>query len=183
MITCARHLRTAAVGGRIRRVRAAGFTLLDVLLTLLILAIATAISLDAIANTEAGFRADRAARETITALRYARTLAMTTGNASGVEFDTTQKKIKVYTVINGTQTWVTNPVIGTSGNLYQIDLVNSAEVAGVGMSVNIPTDTTNPYDCLFNQLGATTNVGTATFTFGQGTRTVTITALADPTLN
>ena len=52
-----------------------------------------------------------------------------------------------------------------------------------GLAVNIPTDATNPYDCVFNSLGATKNIGTITFTYGRGTRTVTIAPLADPTLN
>ena len=162
---------------------ARAFTLVDVLLTVLILGIASAIGFDAIAESEANFRADRAARETITALRYARTLALTTGNPSGVEFDNTLRLVRVYSMINNVQTWVTNPLSGGGSNLYQIDLSNTREVAGVAMVVNIPTDATNPYDCQISPLGSTSNIGTITYSFGRGRRVVTITALGEPTLN
>ena len=154
------------------------------MLAVLILGIVSVLGIDAIAESEANRRADRAARETVSALRYARTLAMSTGNPSGVEFDTTLHLVRVYTRINNVQTWVRNPAAsGGNGNLYQIDLVNTREVAGVALAVSIPTAATNPYDCVFNQLGATTNVGTIIYTYGKSKCVVTIAALADPTIN
>ncbi len=159
------------------------FTTIEVLITVLILGIVAAISFDVIADTEAASRADRAARESLVALRHARSLAMTTGNISGVEFDTTLKKIRVFTFINGTQTWVTNALSGGNPSNYQIDLANDREVLNVTLTPSIPTDATNPYDITYNTLGATKNTGTVKFTYGRGTRVLTILSLADPTLN
>ena len=157
------------------------FTTIEVLMVLLIIGIAAAVSADYISASEANARADRAARQAVIALRYARSLAVASGSSSGVEFDSTGKKIKVYTYVNAVQTFITDPL--APNNLYTIDLANDREVANVTIAANIPTDTTNPYDISFNALGATKNVGTITFTFGHITKTLTIAALADPTIN
>ena len=142
------------------------------------------IGLDAISGSEANYRATRAAEQTVAALRYARLLAMSTGNSSGVEFNTALKTITVYTMINGTQTFVASPFTGSVGGNYQINLAtNQQAVNGVAMAVSLPSDATNPYDCLYNALGATTNTGTINFTYSQGKRVVTIAAVADPTYN
>jgi Tfp pilus assembly protein FimT len=151
-----------------------------VLVVVVVLGIVANIGLDAISAADANFRADRAARETLAALRYARWLAMSSGNTCGVEFDTAQKKIKVYTLINGTQTWVTSP-FGKSAT-YLIDLANNSEVANVAMGVAIPSRAANPYDCAFTTLGSTVNTGTVTFTYGRGRKAVTIVPVGDPTL-
>ena len=157
------------------------FTTMEMIIVMLILAIMSSIAMDFVAESESYFRSDRAARETVIALRFARTLATTTGNSSGVEFDTAQKKIKVYTVISGAQTWVNSALY--SGNAYQIDLANAREVQGVSMTPSIPSDATNPYDVVFDPLGATKNTGTISFSYGHNTRTVTVASLADPTIN
>lgn len=162
------------------------FTLMDIMITVVILGITAALASGVIAHTEANQRADHAARETLIALRYARTLALSTGNPSGVEFDTTQKLIRVYTMLppTPTKTWVTSPLDGgRNGGYFEIDLVNNREVANVTMTVNIATDTTNPYNCLFDARGSTKNIGTIVFNVGTGKRTLTLSALADPTLN
>ena len=150
---------------------------------MVILGIVGNIALDAVSGSEANYRATRAAEETVAALRYARTLAMSTGNSCGVEFNTTTKTISVYTMIGTTQTWVTNPFTGPSGGNYQVELASDPALLGVGMTVSMPSDTTNPYDCLYNPLGATGNTGTVKFTYSQGQSTVTIAAVADPTHN
>ena len=72
------------------------FTLIEILIVVTILAITAILGLDTISNTEASLRADRAAREALAALRYARMMAMTTGGTYGVEFDTTNKRFQVF---------------------------------------------------------------------------------------
>ena len=161
-----------------------GFTTVELVLVLTIMAITATLAADVISTTESNQRADRAAREVVAALRFARNMAMTTGNTSGVEFDTTAKTAKVYTMINSVQTWVTVPFTGTGkSGQYIINFAGDREILGVTMTVSLPSDTTNPYDVTFNSLGATTNTGTVRFSYSVNYRTVNITALADPTIN
>lgn len=156
------------------------FALIEILTVVVILAIAATLSMNLIAATDANLRADRAARECQTALRVARSLALTSGNTCGVRFDTSTKRFWVWQ--NGTPATPINTSL-TSGGTYIIDLVNTREVSGVGMAVSIPTDGTNPYDVQYSALGVTVNKGTATFSFGGISRVVTIPVLGDPTIN
>ena len=161
-----------------------GFTVVELMIVIVILAIAATLGADVISHTEATQRADRAAREVLAALRFARNLALTTGNISGVEFDTSAKNAKVYTMINSVQTWVTVPFTGSGkSGQYLIDFVGDREITGVTLTVSLPSDTTNPYDVAFNSLGATLNTGTVKFSYSTCYKTLTITALADPTIN
>ena len=59
-------------------------TLIEVLVTVMIVAIVGKLGMDAISGANANFRADRAAKETVAALRYARILAMTSGGGERV---------------------------------------------------------------------------------------------------
>ena len=54
---------------------------------------------------------------------------------------------------------------------------------GVTMTVSLANAVASPYDLAFTSLGATTNAGTVTFTYAGRTRTVTIPAVGDPTMN
>jgi prepilin-type N-terminal cleavage/methylation domain-containing protein len=159
-----------------------GFTVVEMILCMIIMAIIAKIGVDVISRTESNQRADRAARETVVALRYARNLATTTGNSSGVEIDTSTRKIRVYTMIGTTKTFVSAPFMG-NGGAFQIDLANDRAVKGVTLTMSIPSDTSNPHDVLFNSLGATKNTGTVRFNYGSTYKTVTIGSLADPTIN
>jgi prepilin-type N-terminal cleavage/methylation domain-containing protein len=156
------------------------FTLIETLIVVVILAITATIVLGFIADTDASLRADRAARECLTAFRYARALALTNGNTCGVRFDTTLKKFWVWQ--NATPATAVNNSL-MPGGTYTVDLVNNREIAGVVATLAIPSDTTNPYDVQFTSLGATSNTGTVTFTYGGRTCIVTIPAVGDPTLN
>lgn len=156
------------------------FSLIEILIVVTILGISATLGMDLIAATEATLRADRAARECQTALRVARSLALTSGNTCGVRFDTTTKQFWVWQ--NATPATPISSSI-TSGGTYLVDLKNTRDVTGVGMSIAIPTDATNPYDVQYTALGATTNKGTATFSYGGKQRVVTIPALGDPTIN
>ncbi|MEI8196622.1 MAG: hypothetical protein WCI73_11990, partial [Phycisphaerae bacterium] len=102
------------------------------------------------------------------------------GNTCGVRFDTTAKKFWVWQNATPATPLSTNL---TGGGTYLLDLVNTKEIAGVTMTVSIPTDATNPYDVQFTTLGATTNTGTVSFTYAGKTHTVSIPAVGDPTLN
>jgi prepilin-type N-terminal cleavage/methylation domain-containing protein len=153
------------------------FTIVELTIVLLILAISAAISMDLLANTEAWTRSDRAAREALAAARYARTLAITTGGTYGIEFDTANARFQVFNTTGSNV--VTSPLI--AGGTYVINL-SRTELSGVTMTPTIANDTTNPYDVIYNPLGSTTNGGTIAFTYANRTRTLTIPAVGDPTV-
>jgi type II secretory pathway pseudopilin PulG len=147
------------------------------MMVVVILGITATISVDYLAKTEAALRADRAAREAVTALRYARMMSVTTGGTYGVEFDTTNKRFQVFHTTGSNV--VTQSLAG--GGTYVINLTNT-ELNGTTMTVTITGDATNPYDLTYNGLGSTTNTGTVVFSYGGYTKTVTIPAVGDPTI-
>jgi prepilin-type N-terminal cleavage/methylation domain-containing protein len=157
-----------------------GFTLIEILLVVLIVAITTTLCLDALSDTEAGFRADRAAREAVTAIRYARMLSVSTGSTYGVEFDKTAGTFDVYQppATSGPNTVV--PQAMASGGTYIVSL-SQPELKGVAMSVTLAGQATNPYDLAYTN-GNTTNTGTLVFTYGSVRKTVAIPAVGDPTI-
>lgn len=154
------------------------FTLIELLVVVLIIAIAATVGLDVIGNTEAGMRADRAAREAVTALKYARMLAITNGGVYGVEFDVTNKRFQVYQTTGSTV--VSQSLI--QGGSYVINF-SRPELSGTTMTATITGDTTNPYDVAYTGMGNTSNSGTVVFSYGGYTRTVTIPAVGEPTIN
>jgi Tfp pilus assembly protein FimT len=147
------------------------------LVVVVILAITATMSVDFLAKTESSLRADRAAREAVAALRYARTMSMSTGGTYGVEFDTTNKRFQVF------QTTGSNVVKQslTGGGTYIINLTNT-ELNGTTMTATITGDATNPYDLTYNGLGSTSNNGTVVFSFGGYSKTVTIPCVGEPTI-
>jgi len=154
-----------------------GFTLIEILVVVVILGITATLSMDLIGSTDASQRADRAAREAVVAVRYARMLAMTTSATYGIEFDKGNKRFQVF------QTTGSNVVNQTliGGGTYVVNL-SRTELAGTTMVPTINGDTTDPYDVTYNALGSTTNYGTVAFSYGGFTRTVTIPAVGDPTI-
>ncbi|HUO10466.1 MAG TPA: GspH/FimT family pseudopilin [Phycisphaerae bacterium] len=154
-----------------------GLTLVELLMVLLILAIAATIGMDALANTEAGLRADRAAREAVTAIKYARTLSVTTGGTYGVEFNTATAQFQVF------QTTGSNvvPQPMNAGGTYVVKL-SQAELAGTTITVSLTGLSTNPYDLTYAPLGTASSSGTVVFSCAGVTKTVTIPAVGDPTI-
>ena len=158
-------------------VKRRGFTLIEVLLVVIIVAICATLALDAIGNTEAAMRADRAAREAVTAIKYTRTLTLTTGGTYGVEFDTVNARFQVFQTV-GTNV-VPQPM--ASGGTYVVNL-SQRELSGATMSVSLANLSANPHDLTFAPLGNTSNSGTVTFSYAGVTKTVTIPAVGDPTI-
>lgn len=157
-----------------------GFTAMEIIVVLVILGVSAKIAIDSMSSTDAGMRAERAAKECVTAIRYARSLAFTSGNTCGIRFNTSTKTFYV---------WQSNtPGTAMSTNLsgagtYTVDLTNNRELTGVTMTCTLTGDTSNPYDLQYSTLGATANTGTIVFTYSGKTKTVTIPAVGDPTMN
>jgi len=154
------------------------FTVTELLLTLLILSITTLIALDAVADTDANMRAERAAREAVSAVRFARTRAMTDATTYKVRFNVGAKTISVIDP-NNSDAIMAGPL---AGNLMQINLSGNSDVANVSMAVSIAGDASDPFDVIFNSLGGTSNSGTITFTYGSISKVLQIPNVGDPYL-
>lgn len=165
------------VGKKNRR----AFTTIELLAVIVILGVCAKLVVGLLSESDAVMRADRAAKECVTAIRYARTLAFTSGNVCGVRFNTSTRTFSVWQN-NTPGTAVTNPMAGNGGSLV-IDLANARELAGTTMTVSLSGDASNPYDLSYTALGATSNTGTITFTYAGKTKVVTVPAVGDPTLN
>jgi prepilin-type N-terminal cleavage/methylation domain-containing protein len=156
-----------------------GFTVMEILITVTILAITAVISIDTIATFEANQRADRAAREALTFFRFARHLAMTTGKTAEVRLDTSAHTFAVYWMSNGTSYDATAyPQNMIAGGKMVIDLDTERELAGATMSVS-PAGTT---DFAYGPLGSCSVSGTITFTIGSKTRSLVVPKVGDPLL-
>lgn len=158
--------------------RRAAFTFVEMVLVILIMAIVSVAGLDLLANTESRMRPDRAAREALVAIRYARMLSTTTGGTYGVEFDTANARFQVFQTTGSNV--VAQPM--TAGRTYIINL-SQAELRGTTMTATIAGDATNPYDVTFAPLGSTTNSGTVVFSLAGYSRTITIPTVGEPTIN
>jgi prepilin-type N-terminal cleavage/methylation domain-containing protein len=155
-----------------------GFTLIEILMTMLILGITTVIAVDAVSRADSGLRAERAAREAVAAVRYARSKAIAETTPYKVRFNVAARTISVIDPSNGDAV-LSAPL---AGNLMQISLTGRSDISGVTMSASLAGDTTDPYDVAFTSIGGTANSGTITFTYGTTTRTLQIPNVGDPTL-
>jgi Tfp pilus assembly protein FimT len=153
-----------------------GFTVIEVLAILIILSVTAKLAVDSVGDADAGLRAERAARETAGAIRYARCKAMTDGVNYKVRFNVASKTISV---VDTSNTVVAAPVPGSS---MLINLTGNSDVSGVTMSCSLSGDTSDPYDVIYWPAGGTSNSGTVTFTYGGKSRTLTIPGVGDPTI-
>jgi Tfp pilus assembly protein FimT len=152
-------------------VRQRAYSLLEVLITILIIHIISGMVMVNVSTIQTSEKLSRAGEQVVTALRYARTLSMTTGEPAGVEFNMTTNQIRVFQGVSATT--VTNNLI--SGGQYVIDLPTQSEIAGVKITTaSLVGNTTNPYWVVFGRLGGTTNNGSVTLTYGQQSKRVVI---------
>ncbi len=152
------------------------FTLVEIMITVLIMSITATIAMEAVANTDAGLRAERAAREAVTAVRFARTRAMSDGTSYIVRFNVGAKTISVVDP-NNSYAVLAAPI---AGSVMQINLSGQSDVANVAMSPSITGDSTDPYDVTYTSLGGTANGGTVTFSYGASIKVLQIPNVGDP---
>jgi prepilin-type N-terminal cleavage/methylation domain-containing protein len=156
----------------------AGFTLVEIMLVLLVIAISATLSIDLIADYDAHQRSERAARYSVQFLRYARNLAMTTGKNAKLTVNATNGTFAVYWQSNGTSydpTPVSQSLMGTGS--MSIAVGSRQDLVGTTVS---PTATT---DFIYNPLGSCNVAGTLTFTCGGVGQSVTIPVVGEPSLN
>jgi len=169
--------------------RRRGYSLIEVLMTSLIIQIIAgmvAVSVSHVAETE---RTSYAGQEAVSALRYARQLAQTTGTPCGVIFDNTTQQIKVFR--GTTSTIVSDSAI--PGGQYIVNLTTQANTNGVKISSISLAGAAGTKTVTYGNIGATSgapkglgstnNNGFIKLSIGGATKTVSIPSAGDPTLN
>jgi prepilin-type N-terminal cleavage/methylation domain-containing protein len=190
--------------------RRRGYTLIETLLSVLIISFMSTLVLVNDGTDDASTRLDRAAQTIIAALRYSRMLAMghgqTTGSslqptdAYGVQINSAANTLTVYhtTWNSGTSEWNLPGTALTDGLFSSdncvINLATDPAYAGVTISAvsltgtaDTTPNTASPYYCQYRPFGDTENPGTAnaaiTLSYGGLTRSIKIPAVGDPTEN
>ncbi|MGN6366791.1 MAG: prepilin-type N-terminal cleavage/methylation domain-containing protein [Phycisphaerae bacterium] len=191
-----------------RRLR--GFTLLEVLLTVLIIGVISSMVMVNVSAGDASTRLDRAAQMIIAACRYARVQSLghsqanltgTTAqpnNAYGIQINTAANTITVYRATYNTTNskWnlpgsaVADSLLGSGS--YVLDFNSLPTCQGVtisAVSLNGTSDTSantsSPYYCQYRPFGDAINYGSTaiTLSYGGQTRTINIPQVGDPTEN
>ena len=169
--------------------RPRGYSLLEVMLTSVIIQIIAGIVTVTVGNVASTERGSYAGQEVVSAIRYARQLAQTTGQPCGVIFDTDNQQVKVFL---GTTTNIA-PNSAFAGGTYIIKLRQQSNTTGVSIAtVSLAGPSGNKVVTYGNigatsgmpkGLGSTVNPGFITLTVGNATRTVTIPAAGEPSIN
>lgn len=144
-----------------------GFTLIELLIVVLILGI---VAVAAIPSMNSGFnemKLDSAARETVSAIQYAQSLAIKEGDIYGVHFNSGSEIFNCYKTTPGTT--ITNPFnkkpykvdFTAEGHLQGIDIVSSTFSAGNNF-------------VYFNSLGEPNSSGTVTLAYGGLQKTINL---------
>jgi Tfp pilus assembly protein FimT len=150
-----------------------------VLITVLIIHIISGMVIVNVSGVQTSERLCRAGEEVIAAARYARMLAMTTGQIAGIEFDATTNQVRVFQGASAT----TAPNSMIPGGSYVINFNTRPEISGVRITAaTIVGSTSNPYRVTFGNLGGTNNTGPITLSYGFQSKIVQIPAVGDPTL-
>jgi Tfp pilus assembly protein FimT len=169
--------------------RRGGYSLIEVLLTSLIIQIIAGIVSVSVANVAATERTSYAGQEVVTALRYARQLAQTDGLPCGVIFDSVNQRVMVFR--GTTDTIVPNSAM--PGGQYIINLPRQANTTGVNItSVSLAGAAGNnvvtygnigPTSGVAKGLGSTNNTGFVILSRGDAAVKVWIPAAGEPSLN
>jgi len=151
--------------------RRRGYSLIEMLITILIIQIISTMVVVNVSSVTAGEKAQRAAEQLIYATRYARMLAMTSGTTAGVEFDTASNTVRVFT--GSTFTTAANSMF--TNNQYSFDYDTHNDFAGTRIiGAQLSAQSTNPYRVTYGTLGGTNNNGFVTIQYGTVQKTVSI---------
>ena len=169
---------------------AAGFTMSEVMIVVLIMGIVTLVGLPLLTNSMDHYRLKGAAEEAVNALHYARSSAISTGRQTRVIIapNIDQIGVRQYTTAanltsGGNQLVAGNVESGTyelmeyptrKGFDYQIQFTNEDRFKGVDITAS-DFDSSNPVN--FDTMGHPSHGGTAVFTLGGQQMIVTLDAL------
>jgi prepilin-type N-terminal cleavage/methylation domain-containing protein len=168
-----------------RRTSRRGYSLIEVLMTSLIIQIIAGIvtvSMSSAADTE---RTSYAAQDIVTAIRYARQLAQSDGVPCGVIFDTDNNQVRVFR--GSTATIATNKAFPNGQYIIYLNQksvsISAVNLAGPANNKVLTYGNIGVVSGVAKGLGSTTNTGVVTLSLGSHTKTVNIPTAGDPTLN
>jgi Tfp pilus assembly protein FimT len=166
---------TSATPPRPRHARRA-YSLLEVLITVLIIQIISSMVLVNVSSVQSTERLTRAAEQIVIAMRYARMVAMTSGQSAGVEFDKSGNSFRVFQ--GSSAVTASNALM--SGGTYAVDFDTEPNLSGVTIyDVSIAGSSTNPYRVTFGNLGGTTNSGYITLSYGSNQKKIKVPLVGD----
>jgi len=152
--------------------RVSGYTLVEVLVVVLIVATLAAAALPALAATLESMKATALAREIATDMRYAQALAVKTGVRHRVSFWTPDQAYAVRRLESGAWALCTHPV---SKREWRVELGSHSRYAGLTMQ----TARFGAGEYLYwNPSGSPDDGGYVTFTLGRTTCTVRVAPLS-----
>jgi Tfp pilus assembly protein FimT len=158
------------------------------LLTILLIQVIGAMVSVQVSEAASAQKVNYAAQETVSALRYARQLAVTTGNPAGVTFDDVNKTVTVFKRVGTQNVTVTNTAL--RGGQYVINFKTQPNLAGAGIkTINLSGGgKTVTYGVIGGTsgmprgLGSTNNNGNITLISGNTTSVIVIPDAGEPTI-
>jgi Tfp pilus assembly protein FimT len=169
------------------RARSRAYSLIEVLISLLIIQIIATFVMVSSSSLSDSSHLDQLDKRAIGCIRYARMLAMSSGQPCSVEFNQTAQTIKVF--LGSSTTPVSNSMF--PGGRCAINLASDQGVGGctIGSVTNAATtgsQTVTAWVCTFGNLGTRTNAPsystpmTVTFNYGNASSILTIPNAGDP---
>lgn len=140
-----------------------GFTLVEVIIVVMILAIISLVSVPMLSNAES-FQVKSAANMIASDLEYARSMAITTGQSHSVVFDISNES---YEIQDSGGSVIAHPV--KIGSNYAVDFTSDSRLDRVDI-VSASTAT-------FNYIGAPVSGGTISLTAGNSSMAISIEAV------
>lgn len=108
-----------------------GFTLVEVVVTIVLLSVIAMVGVPKIAGALNSIRLNTAAQKVMNDIRYVREMALSYHDTYGLEFDTIGNSYQIFQVVGATKTVVTDP---HRNKPMIIDFDNLSEFSGVSIS-------------------------------------------------
>jgi prepilin-type N-terminal cleavage/methylation domain-containing protein len=145
-----------------------GFTMVEVMIVLLILGMVAAVAVPSIDSTLDEMKIDGAAREVVSVLYYAQSLAIKEGIAYTVNYDKTQEKFRCYEPVSGLT--ILHPV---DKKPYEMDFTGAGPFQGVDIVSAFFTPGNKSF-LTFNSLGEPDRNGTVVLGYGGYQKTINV---------
>jgi prepilin-type N-terminal cleavage/methylation domain-containing protein len=170
------HINNLAISRPASR-RRRGYSLLEMLITVLIIQIISGMVMVNTSSVQRTEKLQRTGQQMTVALRYARILAMSSGQPAGVEFDVTNNTFRVF---QGTSATTVSNSMFASGS-YSVNLNTDHDCGGVKIAdASLTNAPTSPFRVTFGTLGGTSNYGSVAINYGGTTLWVSVPQVGEP---
>lgn len=142
-----------------------GFTLVEIVIVLLLLGIVSAVAVPSINSTLDTMKIDAAAREVVSAIQYAQSLAIKEGGVYGVKFSPLSNSFSCYKNVSGNT--ILNPL---DKKAYVVDFDEEGHFQGIYLaSVNFSSKREE-----FNSLGEPSESGSVILRYAGHQKTISV---------